>query len=234
MVDGRSWLLIPQGKIGFLLEDLWATWWQEGGSKVYSVGDRVAALHFPRRGWRRGLFVMGLYAPTSDATVADRHFLRTQATQVAGLAHATSLKVLLGDFNAEMGTHTPPHQPGSSVMGQFGDTRVTIPGLEWRAWAEREGYCHAQSQYSHRSRWTWSHPRFHSTHELDHVWVDAASRWHLTQCRTLLEGPSVTWPWSDYTDHNPVEAHFRHGKIWDEISTVCWVSCISFRIPHPP
>ena len=89
-----------------------------------------------------------------------------------------------------------------------------MAGIEWRRWAEREGLIHCHRRYQQRQRWTWTHPRFSSEHELDHIFMSASCQWHLQRCRVLFEGPSVTWPWSDYTDHNPVEIRFRHGKLW--------------------
>lgn len=213
-VAGRIWTLIVRGRIGFLLEDVWTEWWRSGGSRTYASGDRVCGLQLPRQGWRRGLYLVGVYAPTSDVSAGERQTLRTQVSEVLHMAHATSTRVVLGDFNAEMGNNQDPHQPGAVVMGRFGHPKLTVAGAEWRAWAEREEYIHCHSRYQHYHRWTWKHPRYHSEHELDHVFLDAHSHWHLQNCRTLQEGPSVDWPWTDYTDHNPVEVKLRHGKLW--------------------
>ena len=97
-VMGRTWTLITRGKVGFLLEDIWADWWRSGGSVSYASGDRVCGLQFPRQGWRRGLFVMSVYAPTSDATVGERQLLRDQVTEVLHMAGSTSIRVVMGDF----------------------------------------------------------------------------------------------------------------------------------------
>ncbi len=71
-VAGRTWTLIIRGRVGFLLEDVWTEWWKAGGSRTYASGDRVCGLYLPRQGWRRGLYLVGVYAPTSDASVGDR------------------------------------------------------------------------------------------------------------------------------------------------------------------
>ena len=49
-VMGRTWTLITRGRVGFLLEDVWADWWCLGGSVSYASGDRVCGLRFPRQG----------------------------------------------------------------------------------------------------------------------------------------------------------------------------------------
>ncbi len=63
------------------------------------------------------------------------------------MSHATSIRVVLGDFNAEMGNSQDPHQPGATVMGRFGHPQLTVAGAEWRAWAERENLVHCHSRY---------------------------------------------------------------------------------------
>ena len=141
--------------------------------------------------------MVGVYAPTSDASVGDRQTLRTQVREVLHMSDATRIRVVLGDFNAEMGNSQDPHRPGATVMGHFGHPKLTVAGAEWRACAERENLVHCHSRYQHSHRWTWKHPRYHSEHELDHVFLDTNSQWHLQNCRTIQEGPSVDWPWTD-------------------------------------
>ena len=59
-VLGRTWTLITRGRVGFLLEDVWADWWRQGGSITYASGDRVCGIQFLRQGWRRGLYVVSV------------------------------------------------------------------------------------------------------------------------------------------------------------------------------
>ena len=214
---GRTWTLISRGKGGFLLEDVWTTWRRDGGSKVYTDGPRVSGIQFPRVGWRRGLYITGVYAPTSDSTVEERQLLRDQINQVQAMAQSTSIRLLAGDFNAELGNNQTDHAVGNLAVGPFGNPRVSTAGWEWRQWAETTGFRECASRFRLRHRWTWRHPRYQSEHELDHVFIHEEHLWHLVSCRILQEGPNVDnveWPWSEYTDHNPVEITLRHGKMW--------------------
>ena len=111
-IYGRSWTLVTRGKIGFLLEDAWAEWWKEGNGATYASGPRTCGIQFPRRGWRRGLYLVGVYAPTSDATSPERQALRSQVSERIQMAQATSITLVLGDFNAELGNRNDSHQPG--------------------------------------------------------------------------------------------------------------------------
>ena len=210
--DGQSWYLVIQDKIGFLL-DVWCyDWWVLGGSVLHSQAPRVAAISLPRRGWRRGLFVMGVYAPTSEAGAGARRTLRQQLTVMQGMAPATSLQIIAGDFNAEFGNNADHTIPGYEVMGPFSRPKTNPAGREWRQWLARHALRDAVSRYPGRTRCTWLHPRFLSSHELDHCFIRGRDLWHLQGGRILQEGPSVFHPWSPYTDHNPVEINLRFGK----------------------
>lgn len=46
------------------------------------------------------------------------------------------------------------------------------------------------------------------------MFVKGSDVWHLQQCRFLVEGPNVEFPWFPYTDHNPVELILKIGKQW--------------------
>ena len=189
------------------LDSMVARWWSQDIRLLFWA----AGIQFPRVGWRRGIFLVGVYAPTSDSTRQD---VRDKVPQLLQLAQATSITCVLGDLNAELGNNVDPQEPGCEVLGSFASPRVTVAGSEWRVWAVRENLKECASRFSLRHRCTWRHPRFQSEHELDHAFILESCLWHLTKCRILKEGPSVQGPWSPYTDHNPVEVVLRHGKVW--------------------
>ena len=196
------------------MSEVWWNWWQSGGAVVYQKSYRIAALSFPRVGWRRGLFVVGVYAPTSSSGKEERNTLRNDLDLVLEFTPATSLTVIMGDFNAEMGNNVDQSIGGWDVMGRFSAPKITTPGQEWRDWCSRQGFRDVASRFQCRNRVSWVHPRFLSHHELDHVFVKGSDVWHLQQCRFLVEGPNVEFPWSPYTDHNPVELILKIGKQW--------------------
>ena len=66
---------------------------------------------------------------SSDANMGERQTQRSQVTDVIRMAQPTSISVVLGDLNAELGNNHDPHEPGSSVMSSFGAPRVTTTGL---------------------------------------------------------------------------------------------------------
>ena len=211
---GRNWYLVVCTRVGFLLSEPWWNRWQAGGAGVHKQPPRVAALGFPRDGWRRGLYVVGAYAPTSSSGKEARQALRHSIEVLMSMAPATSLCIVLGDLNAEMGNNRDQSIVGWEAMGAFATNKVSFTGQEWREWCLRHSMKDAASRFQFPRRVSWTHPRYLTEHELDHVLVRAKDVWHLRKCRILVEGPSVPFPWSPYTDHNPVEAVIRVGKQW--------------------
>ena len=212
--NGQTWFLVIHEKVGFLMDAWCREWWLEGGSVIYHKGTRAVALSLPRRGWRRGLYILGVYAPTSDSGIGERRLLRQEIEILRQMAPATSLHILAGDFNAEFGNNADTTIAGHDSVGCFGTSRLTTIGREWRQWFSRFNLRDLVSRYRGRNRHTWIHPRFQTQHELDHILCRAGDLWHVQHGRILVEGPSVTSPWTPYTDHNPVELTLRFGKQW--------------------
>lgn len=212
--NGQMCFLVIHHKVVFLMDGWCHQWWVEGGSVTYHKGTRAVALALPGRGWRRGLYIIGLYAPTSDSGVGERRLLRQEVEILRQMAPATSLHILAGDFNAEFGNNADTTIAGHDTVGCFGTTRLTAIGREWRQWFSHFSLRDIVSRYQGRHRHTWTHPRFNAQHELDHILCRAVDLWHVQHGRILLEGPSVATPWTPYTDHNPVELTLRFGKQW--------------------
>ena len=160
------------------------------------------------------MFLVGIYAPPVDSGVAERRTLRQNIDILLRMKPATSLVLLLGDFNSEMGNNMDHNIEGREVMGRFSQTRVNEPGQEWRRWFLRHHLRDTATRYFARHGDTWTHPRFGSHHELDHIVIQRQDLWCLQHARALREGPSVRDPWTPYTDHNPLEVKLRIGKFW--------------------
>lgn len=179
-------------------------------------------------GWRRGLYIVGIYAPTTDSTLAERQGLHRQVQELLDQAPGSSIQMVAGDFNAEFGRASDGGW--SDVLGPFGLPRRSIPGGEWLDWCRTHGFLDAASQYEQRFRGTWWHPRYRTEHVLDHFLLDTRHRWHLVSCKAVhIEDSrpgSGRWFWDPYTDHHPVEIILRQGKLWlprDTSSPTCSV-----------
>ena len=62
---------------------------------------------------------MSVYAPTSDSTPEERQTLRDTVTNVLLSKESTSLTLVLGDMNAELGSSRDAYQPGKQAVGPF-------------------------------------------------------------------------------------------------------------------
>ena len=75
--------------------------------------------------------MVGVYAPTSSSGKEERNTLRNDLDLVLEFTPATSLTVIMGDFNAEMGNNVDHSIGGWDVMGRFSAPKITTPGQEW-------------------------------------------------------------------------------------------------------
>ena len=146
-----------------------------------------------------------VYAPTSAAGRRERATLRQDVFCLVEAAPPSTMIVVSGDLNAELGNSGGTMQTGDAVVGPFAHTRLTTAGVEWRDWCLRHDFRDAGSRSQQRRRRTWRHPRFRTDHELDHFLIHQGDLWHLRSCRILYDGPNVQVSWTPYTDHNPVE-----------------------------
>lgn len=106
------------------------------------VVTRVAGIYLGRQGWKRGLFVVGIYAPTSDASVGECRELRRQVDMLG----RTAIRLVTGDFNAEFGRKE--HGDWGDVLGPHGYPRRSPPGLEWLEWCRESGFIDVASQFA--------------------------------------------------------------------------------------
>ena len=131
----QTWMVLCTGRVAFALTSRWYRWWQLGGGQFWTSASsfgsdsRVAGISLGRQGWKRGLFVVGIYAPTSDASVGERRELRRQVVDRLGHAPGTAIRVVTGDFNAEFGRRE--HGDWGDVLGPHGYPRRSPTGLEW-------------------------------------------------------------------------------------------------------
>ena len=223
--ETSKFVLLVTGTIGFLMNAQWHQWWVEGGRQWVMPEPqgnnriRSAAIVFPRKGWRRGLYVIGVYAPTSSARKSERTDCIKQVQALLDKTPGSFMRIVAGDCNAELGTGT--HGDWQDVLGEQGAERRSRWGVDWLEFCRTAGLVAAHSYYTQRCRGTWWHPRYLTEHTLDHIFISKGDQWHLTNCQAVHVGherdDGVTgniWHWGKYTDHNPLEAVLRTGKLW--------------------
>ena len=137
------------GSVGFLMNEEWAERWTQGGG-VFAAATpegrdkvRAASVTFPRVGWRRGLHVVGVYAPTAAARRRERDEFMRQVGDMLGRAPGSSMQVLAGDFGKELGLAR--QCDWGDVLGPFGNARRSDAGKARLEWCRNEEWVEAAS-----------------------------------------------------------------------------------------
>ena len=223
--QANKFTMLVTGTIGFMMNEQWFQWWSEGGRQwvmpttAENERIRTAAIVFPRKGWKRGLYVVGVYAPTSSARKKDHVGCLRQVQSLLDKTPGSFMKLVAGDCNNEFGKGS--NGGWTDVIGEHGFPRRSIWGTEWLEFCRGAGLLDAHSFFTQQSRGTWWHPRFSTEHTLDHMFMSKNDRWHLLQCHAVHVGyargqghTGDVWHWGSYTDHHPVELVLRTGKLW--------------------
>ena len=137
--ETSKFVLLVTGTIGFLMNAQWHQWWVEGGQQWVMPEPqgnnriRSAAIVFPRKGWRRGLYVIGVYAPTSSARKSELTDCIKQVQALLDKTPGSFMRIVAGDCNAELGTGT--HGDWQDALGDHGAQRRS----RWGGRLAREG-----------------------------------------------------------------------------------------------
>ena len=146
--------------------------------------------------------VVSAYAPTRKATavVKDRFFEDLQRT-VDGVP-ASDLLLLLGDFNARVGSHDG--NEWKDVLGRFGHGVRNDAGERLSVWCAANGLAIMNTHFRKPSakQGTWTHPATKQQHLIDFVVMRQAQR---RFCRDV----SVMRGANCWTDHFLVRLKLR-------------------------
>ena len=134
--EGRTWTLIIRGKVASLLSDHLTRNWRDSGSMIHVSGrpdsptNRTMGVVINRRGWRRGLALVAVYAPLSDrAHAAERSTFYDDLRHVEHLCSGPNhFLVIGGDFNSEVGS--PNTDEERRHIGFHGNPHRTRAGEE--------------------------------------------------------------------------------------------------------
>ena len=216
----QTWVVVWVGKAGIALSEKAAGAWRKHGARLCSSEtgaagtNRVVGVQLPKLGWMKGYFLVSAYAPTTSAGRAEKAVFLEHVRKVLQRADAYSIPIIGGDFNAQVGKS----EGGlwANVMGQYGGARGK-GGPQVLEWCAGEGLMVANTlgQSGRQEYATWFQPRYKTGHTLDYVLFLRRDRWHFRSCR--VRQPKSGETWTLYTDHRPVEASFRGGKMWAEI-----------------
>ena len=221
--DGHKWTLVTRGKVGIVLNEKLTEQWGKGvaasmtGKGTEGSPARCFTIRIPNDGWRKGLFIVGVYAPTSHhSQTRAREHMYEQIEKLIDKSGGYQTLIIGGDFNAEVGAGKDREY--SDVLGTHGDNRRTGSGSTLLEHCRQNQLIVAGSYTRQTERATWWHPRWGSGHELDHFLMRKVDRWMIRSCKTLHQDmPNKVATWKTYCDHEPVEIDLRTDKNWVEI-----------------
>ena len=143
-------------------------------SRLYITGDHLMKLRLPLSG-KRHATILSAYAPTmtNPDEVKDKFY--DNLDSVISAAPQTDKLILLGDFNARVGTD---HQTWEGVNGSEGVGKCNSNGLLLlRKCAEHELLItNTVFHLPTRRKTTWMHPRSKHWHLIDYVIVQRRDR----------------------------------------------------------
>ena len=154
---------------------------------------------------RLGVAIIITYAPSSNASPEDHATYYTNLETLIAKVRPRFTLLIAGDFNAEVGTRSPET---GNALGPHGPSHRTNCGLQLCQFCNEHGLAVANTWTPQRTKATWWHPRFGTSHLIDFFLIPHA---HIGNThRVLTISPDVArtahlGEWTPYTDHNPVE-----------------------------
>ena len=234
-IASRTWTIIPDGRVAIALDEK-ATWaWNQGGFKravARPNQGRALLVLLPRIGYHKGLGLIAVYAPTTDANRTSRQEFYTAVTQLKSQVPTDSLLIIGGDFNAEVGANATHLY--DNVFGPWVGVTTNRAGEDFATWCTQEELAVMDSKFPQtvNKKYTWWHPSRGTGHILDHIATPQAQRKYVDMVKTVHEGrrgnagdplgqthrqkrahPNSDY-WDDYTDHLPVEIKIHHFPKW--------------------
>ena len=210
-----NWTILSRGRVALALKERWFEAWQHSNLPMHTDGNgqqcRMMLVHIPCF-QRLGLAIIITYAPSSNASPEDHATYYTNLEALIAKVRPRFTLLIAGDFNAEVGTRS--HETGNA-LGPHGPSHRTNRGLHLCQFCNEHGLAVANTWTPQRTKATWWHPRFGTSHLIDFFLISHA---HIGNThRVLTISPDVArtahlGEWTPYTDHNPVEMTIKMGR----------------------
>eukprot|EP00117_Sycon_ciliatum_P039014 scpid35652/ scgid3339/ Craniofacial development protein 2; p97 bucentaur protein len=244
--------------VGIMLNPGMTEAWRRAGEQWTAVSSRlvVARLKLAEAGelrvhgeWQRRndlyVTVVSAYAPTSKATAPVKDHFFTDLQRVVDGVPASDVLLLLGDFNARVGSSNDAGDEWRAVLGRYGHGARNDAGERLLMWCATNGLSvmntHFQKPASRRG--TWMHPATKQTHLIDFIIMRQPHRrfcldvsvmrgancWtdhHMVRSRILLDRPLCRRP-----RPVPKPAPVAVGKLGDPAVRKSFAEQISDKLP---
>ena len=169
----------PVGGVAFVLDTDMQVAWRAAGSVVRYHSPRLISikLHLGQRTF----VVVSVYAPTFRATDEEKEEFYHDLRAVVRSCNAREECILMGDFNARVGTRVRPAENEGAldvaegddrVLGDFGLPELNDNGrllLDFCRSTTKQPLRILSTFYQHNTYGTWQHARTKVFHQIDHV-----------------------------------------------------------------
>lgn len=162
------------------------------------VSDRIIVARLRTRA--RNVNIIQCYAPTDPDTAEAKDAFYAELAQVLNRTRMGEVVILMGDFNAQVGSL---NDNDKAVMGRHGLGRRTDNGERLVELCSQYNLVIGGTIFPHKDlhKYTWKSPRGH-TSQIDHICVNKNWRRSLLDVRTRRSADA-------YTDHELVTAEIR-------------------------
>ena len=117
---------------------------------------------------RLGVAIIITYAPSSNASPEDHATYYTNLETLIAKVRPRFTLLIAGDFNAEVGTRSPET---GNALGPHGPSHRTNRGLHLCQFCNEHGLAVANTWTPQRTKATWWHPRFGTSHLIDYFLI---------------------------------------------------------------
>lgn len=169
--------------------------WKENVLNTYHLSDRMMMIKIEAQ--PTNLYVIQVYFPTSRSSDEEIEGIYEQAEELMNLTEDKSNVVLMGDFNACVGSS----ESNQECVGKFGLTHTNTRGERLREFCEQYDMIITNTMYEvpDRRKYTWTTPGNRERYQIDYILVKKKFRNQITS--------SHSYPGAEIdSDHKLVKA----------------------------
>ena len=147
------------------------------------VNDRIITARFLSRHVKTT--IIQVYAPVEDAEEETKNAFYEQLQDVLNDIPRSDLKILMGDFNAQLGKQRSGFE---DVIGPYGSARATNDnGERFISFCSENGFCIGNTLFKHKNihKKTWRSPNGSVFNEIDYICISKRWRSALQDVRTF-------------------------------------------------
>ena len=145
--------------------------WREGGGEWMPKSPRIVTARLAMREGKH-LLLVGVYAPTFRASDQEKAAFYSDLQEVINSASGRDLLVIMGDWNARVGSNTEDEQWGR-VLGKHGLGKMNEAGLNMLSFCAANNLSIMNTFFEKRDiyKQSWQHPGTKQWHCIDFIVV---------------------------------------------------------------